>query len=317
MGAESSGSSGAAVWMAHLCALAVATVWGLTFISSKTLLEQFTPLEIILYRHALAVGGMFLLRPKIFSHGEGWQTEILFILAGLCGVSLYFFFENVAMLYTYASNVSLIVCTAPFFTGIVAHFLLHEKLYGNFFTGFVIAISGIALISFNGAANLGLNPVGDLLTTCAAFCWALYTSCTRLLFARGFPLFEATRRILLWGLVTAAVGIPFQEKPLALPGLTDFAAIGNFLFLGVLASLVCFVVWNKALAVLGAVKCTAYVYFSPVVTVIGALIILDENLTPMSVTGMVLTLAGLILSERHGNIFNRKGKAGGSGGASL
>ncbi len=299
---------------AHLSALFVATVWGLTFISSKVLLSQYTPLEICIYRHVLAVGGMFLLRPRLFTHGDGWRTELLFMCAGVCGVSLYFLLENTAMQYTYASNVSLIVCTAPFFTGVAARFLLGEQLYGNFYIGFVIAISGIALISFNGASNLGLNPFGDMLTTCAAISWAFYTTCTRKIFAKGYPLFLATRRILFWGLVTAVMLLPFQKTPVTLPHLGDMTTVGNFVFLGVLASLGCFVIWNRALKILGAVKCTAYVYFSPVVTVLAAVILLDEKLTPMSVSGMVLTLAGLLLSERHASLFRlparQKSRAG-------
>lgn len=294
---------------AHLSALFVATVWGLTFISSKVLLDQYTPLEICVYRHVLAVGGMFLLRPRLFSHGGGWRTELLFICAGVCGVSLYFLLENTAMQYTYASNVSLIVCTAPFFTGIAARLLLGEELYANFYIGFVIAITGIALISFNGASNLGLNPLGDLLTTCAAISWAFYTTCTNKLFKKGYPLFLATRRILFWGLVTAVMILPFQDAPVTLPHLTDMTTLANFAFLGILASLGCFVIWNRALNILGPVRCTAYVYFSPVVTVLAAVILIDEHLTPMSVSGMVLTLAGLLLSERHKSLFRRPGRS--------
>lgn len=293
------------VLLAHLCAFGTASVWGMTFISSKVLLEQYSVLEVALYRFILCMVIMFAMKPKFFHHGGGWRMEALFAIAGVTGISGYFYFENMALTYTYASNVSLIVCTAPFFTGIVARVILGEHLYPNFFTGFVIAITGIALISFNGASNLGLNPRGDLLTLGAAFSWALYSSCTRHIFSRGYPLFEATRRILFWGMLTLMLAVPFQSTPLTPPHLTDVSTWINFLFLSVLASCVGFVTWNYALRLLGAVKCTAYVYLSPVVTVLAGVVILGELLTPMSVSGMVLTLTGLILSERHGNIFAR------------
>ncbi|MDO5537208.1 MAG: DMT family transporter [Desulfovibrionaceae bacterium] len=289
------------VLSAHLCAFGTATVWGMTFISSKVLLEQYTALEVALYRFVLAMAVMFLLRPRPFRHGGGWRTELLFAGAGATGISIYFFFENVALTYTYASNVSLIVCTAPFFTGLVARIFLGETLHANFFTGFVIAITGIALISFNGASNLGLNPKGDLLTVCAAFSWAFYSMLTRRIFSRGYPLYLATRRILAWGLITLVIAVPFQEQPLTPPHLDSAETWLNFLFLGVMASSLGFLTWNYGLRILGAVKCTAYVYLSPVVTVVAGVIILDEHLTVMSVAGMLMTLAGLILSERHGN----------------
>ncbi len=287
---------------AHAAAFFTASVWGLTFISTKVLLGHYTPLEVLLYRFCLCIAVMTAMKPVLFRHGGGWRTELLFICSGATGVSLYFFFENAALTLTYASNVSLIICTAPFFTGIVARVFLGESLYANFFTGFVVAFAGIACISFAGATTLGLNPKGDMLTICAALSWAFYSSCTRRLFSRGYPTFLATRRILLWGLITTAMVLPFQDVPLTPPMLTDPVTWVNFLFLRVRASAICFILWNHALNRLGAVKCTAYVYFSPVVTVIAAVVLLDERLTPLSVTGMALTLAGLVLSERHGNI---------------
>lgn len=289
--------------LAHLCAFGTTCVWGMTFISTKVLLAHSTPLEVAFYRFILAVAAMFVMKPVLFSHGRGWREELLFAGSGACGITIYFFFENTALSWTYASNVSLIICTAPFFTGLVAHFMLKEELHGNFFTGFVVAISGIAIISFNGATNLGLNPAGDLLAVGAALSWAFYSTFTRIIFSRGYPLLLATRRILIWGLITVAVTLPFQGE-VHPPLLTDVTVWLNFLFLGILASSVGFVTWNYGLKVLGAVKCTAYVYLTPVVTVVGAWILLDERVTPLAAVGMVLTLAGLVLSECRGNVWH-------------
>ncbi len=289
-------------FLAHFCAFGTVAVWGMTFISTKVLLQTCTPLEIALYRFVLAVAVMHLMAPRIFRHGGGWRTELLFAGAGLAGVSVYFFFENVALTLTYASNVSLIICTAPFCTGLAARIFLGEELHGNFFLGFLVAISGIACISFAGAAFLGLNPGGDLLAAGAAVSWAFYSIFTRRIFARGYPLIEATRRILFWGLVTLSLGVPFQGTPLTIPDFGSPAVLLNFLFLGVLASSVCFVTWNFGLRSLGAVRATAYVYLTPVVTVVAAVVILDERITALSGLGMILTLAGLVLSETRGNV---------------
>ena len=148
---------------AHLCAFGTTVVWGLTFISTKVLMNHgSTPLEVLFFRFVLALAVMYCMKPKIFRHGRGWKEELLFLGAGASGITVYFCFENTALTLTYASNVSLIICTAPFLTGLAAHFFLKEALHGNFFTGFLVAITGIACISFNGAAYLNLNPAGDL-----------------------------------------------------------------------------------------------------------------------------------------------------------
>ncbi len=285
-------------------------VWGMTFVSTKVLLnEGLTPLEVLFFRFVLALAVMFCMKPKIFRHGRGWKEELLFCAAGVSGITAYFCCENVALGLTYASNVSLIICTAPFLTGLAAHFALKEELHGNFFTGFVVAIIGIACISFNGAAYLSLNPAGDLLAVGAAACWACYSIFTRRIFSRNYPLLEATRRILLWGLITAGLILPLQGE-VHLPDFGSGIVWLNFLFLGVLASSICFVTWNYGLRVLGAVKATAYVYLTPVVTVIGAFFLLDEHITMLSATGMALTMAGLILSETRGNMLGRLRRKG-------
>ena len=88
---------------------------------------------------------------KTKSHKE----ELTFILAGLCGICLYYLLENMALTYTLASNVGVIISVAPFFTAILAHLFTksEEKLSVQFFAGFVVAMIGIVLISFMGAVK--------------------------------------------------------------------------------------------------------------------------------------------------------------------
>ena len=123
-------------------ALFTVAVWGTTFISTKVLLREFTPIEILLFRFLIGFAALCLvnhrrLRTKERSH------ELLFVAAGISGVTLYFLMENIALTYTYASNVGVIVATAPFCTAILGFiFLRDEKLKMGFFVGFVISIAG-------------------------------------------------------------------------------------------------------------------------------------------------------------------------------
>ena len=71
----------------------------------------------------------------------------------------------------------------------------------------------------------------------------------------------------------------------------------NILFLGLGASALCFVTWNFAVRLLGAVKTSVYIYLVPVITVAASVVILREPFTWMTGAGTVLTLAGLLLSE--------------------
>ena len=98
----------------HLLAMLTVLVWGTTFVSTKVLLRAFTPLEIMVARFGLGFVALFaagrgLVRP------QKWQHELLFALAGLTGVSLYFLMENIALTYISAALVGVIVAAAPLF----------------------------------------------------------------------------------------------------------------------------------------------------------------------------------------------------------
>ena len=72
----------------------------------------------------------------------------------------------------------------------------------------------------------------------------------------------------------------------------------NLLFLGVLASLICFVVWNMILKKLGTVRASNYIYLNPLFTSIGSAVLLDERFTIISLMGAMLILGGVYCAGR-------------------
>ena len=75
--------------------------------------------------------------------------------------------------------------------------------------------------------------------------------------------------------------------------------VWNLLFLGCVASMLCFLAWNWVLKKLGAVVATNYVYFNPVTTIIFAWFILHEQITVFFILGTLLILVGMYLADRH------------------
>jgi len=289
--------------MGHLASLLTIIIWGTTFISTKILLISFQPVEILFFRFVMGLIALLLVYPRRLK-GTSREQELTFAAAGLCGICLYYLLENIALTYTMASNVGVIISVAPFFTALLSHlFLKEEKPRGNFLIGFVVAMAGIFLISFNGS-KLELNPVGDLLALLAALIWACYSVLTKKISGYGYHTILTTRRIFCYGIL-------FMIPPLLLFGfrleLARFANpvyLFNIIFLGLGASALCFVTWNFAVKVLGAVKTSVYIYMTPVITVVTSVVILHEKITALAAVGTVLTLAGLVLSES--KLFLRK-----------
>ena len=158
----------------HLAAVITIIIWGTTFVSTKVLLEDFPPVDILFYRFLIGLIVLIMVHPHVLTF-RSWRQEALFAGAGLCGVTLYFLLENIALTLTYASNAGMIVAVIPMITAVLAHFLLSgEKLEPRFFIGFAAAFTGLALIFFNGQMMLKLNPLGDILAAASAFVWAAY-----------------------------------------------------------------------------------------------------------------------------------------------
>ena len=128
------------------------------------------------------------------------KRELGLAAAGFFGIVMYFMMENTALTMTYASNVGIIVACAPFFVAVmVGIFFKSERPGRNFFIGFVIAITGIILISLNGQKSLNLNPAGDFLAFLAMISWGLYSATVKKIEEWNYPTAAVTRRIyFLW-----------------------------------------------------------------------------------------------------------------------
>ena len=132
-------------------------IWGSTFVSSKILLDTFTPIELLFIRFLIGFLTLCILSPKILKL-EKRKDEIWYILSGLTGVFLYYFIESTALVYTYATNVGVIISIAPFFTSILAYLCFKDEPFKiNFVVGFIVAFIGIFFISFNGQ-QMHLSP---------------------------------------------------------------------------------------------------------------------------------------------------------------
>ena len=281
----------------HAVALFTVTVWGITFVCTKVLLVDFSPVEILFLRFVMAYVVLRIAAPGRLPNMTP-QRRLIVAGAGLTGICLYYLLENIALDHTLASNVAVILATTPLFTAIVARlvFKSSEKLGLHFFLGFLVAIAGICLISFNGS-RLSLNPAGDLLAVTAGLVWAFYACFTSIMGHWGCSSLQITRATFGWGLLFMLPFLPLFGFSLHAEELLRPVNFVNLLFLGLVASALCFTTWNMAVRRLGTVRASLYIYLVPVITVAVSVVVLKEPLTLLSTVGTVLTLAGLFLSQ--------------------
>lgn len=296
----------------HILAFLVVAVWGVTFISTKILIQHgLEPSQIFAMRFALAYVGIWILsfitekKPALWSRSV--QDELIFFFLGVTGGSFYFLTENTALAYTQACNVAFIVCSTPLITllmtiavrklfkGHIVDGLEDVKFRAGLLAGTILAVIGMGMIVFDGS-RFEFSLEGDLLALGAALCWGLYSIFMGQA-TEDYGAVFATRKVFFYGLLTI---IPFllSEDMSAYKCLFEPVVLFNIIFLGLVASLACFVAWNLVMAKLGNVTSTNYIYLNPFFTLVAAMLILGERMTPMSAVGSAAVILGVYLSGK-------------------
>ena len=281
----------------HLLTALVVTIWGTTFVSTKVLLQhELNPIEIMFYRFLLAyVCILFVSHKRIWA--TNWKDEVMLMLAGLTGGTFYFIAENTALEITQASNVALLVCTTPIFTSLCMHWFYKEPLRKNVIFGSLIALVGVGLVVFSGSVILQINPLGDFLSILASIMWAIYCLVLKPLGNRYSTAF-ITRKVFLYSILSLLVYFLFEPLQVNAEILFYPVVAFNLLFLGIVASMLCFIVWNAAVKVLGPSKTANYIYVQPFSTLLLSSIILSEIITITSMIGALCIIGGVYLAEK-------------------
>lgn len=284
--------------LVYVTAFLIVAVWGTTFVQTKLLINAgMHPEEIFLYRFILAY---MLMIPfsgrRLFL--DGWRDELFALLLGVTGGSLYFVTENYALVYGYCYNVSLIVCLTPLVTAVIIGWKFPgERLSKGGVRGSLLALVGMALVVFNGNFILELSPLGDVLAFSACLCWALYSLFLKRLQGK-YPTSLLTRKVFGYGLLTI-MPLFIVRGPQWDILLSNWVVVwGNILFLGCVASMLCFLGWNWCLKRIGTVRATNFIYLNPVVTMITSALVLHERITWMAIIGAVMILMGLIYADK-------------------
>ena len=286
----------------HIVAVLTVAVWGTTFVWTKLLIiNGLSPAQIFTLRFIIAyvlLTGFSLWRGRHKWLSDNWRDELTMMALGLTGGSMYFLTENESLRFTTATNTSLIVCSCPLFAMlIIALFYKSERFSRLQALGSLLALIGMAAVVLNGHFVLHLSPLGDTLAFSACICWALYTLLMKPVMGR-YPAMFITRKVFFYGILTILPYYIFVPDMPSLDVLMRPEVALNLLFLGSVASMLCYLTWSWCMKGLGAVICTNWVYVNPITTIIAAWLILDEQITVYFLIGSILIIAGMYLSSK-------------------
>lgn len=281
----------------HIVALIIIVIWGSTLVSTKLLIQAgMRPDEIFVLRFVLAYLAILFISPrKLFA--DTLKDELMMVLLGVTGGSAYFITENMAVGLTYVNNVSFIASVSPLVTMAIA--LCTYKgitVRRVLFVGSLLAVLGVAIVVFNGQAVLHLNPLGDMLAVATMVCFGVYCYFLKDMGNRYDPVF-LTRKMFFYGLLTALPLFVFNPWQFPLARLIDLKILLNLLYLGLVASFGCFVLWSVCVNRLGAVTTSNYLYLIPLSTVLFSAIFLSEPMTVIAWIGCAMILVGVYLAN--------------------
>ena len=281
----------------HLIALFVIIVWGTTMVSTKMLLrEGLSPKEIMLIRFCIAYVFLWVLYPRMHKV-RSWRDELILFGMGITSGSMYFLFENTALVYTSVTNVAIIGALIPLLTALLTHFVFREsRLTRLFWAGTVISVAGTALVILNGNFSLEINPKGDFLALISIIIWSFYGVLSKCLKGEYSSLF-ITRNIFFYGILTLLPYFLFEPFAVSLQTLLKPSVLWNLVFLGFIASSMCYFLWTFSLKKLGVVKTNNYIYFSPLITILTAHVVLGEPITVYVAGGTALIICGLWIAS--------------------
>jgi len=281
----------------HTAALFAMFFWGISFILSKQVFEQYTPLTTIFFR--LIISFLFLFGLILISRkweGIKRKDAWLFIVSSFFNPFLYFIGENYGLHRVSASITAFIIATIPLFTPFVAFKIFGEKLNRMNILGLLLAFTGIMLIIVNPDLSMNASPEGILLLFLAVFSAVIYTVFLKKLSFK----YRATTIIGWQNLIGTVYFLPlffyfdYSDVIMIVP---TSKVLSSLLMLGIFASSMAFVLFTYVIKYIGMTKANIYTNLVPVFTGITAFVVLDEHFTPINILGMAIIILGVTLSQ--------------------
>ena len=278
--------------------MAVVVFWGLSFVATKIALETFPTFTLIFIRFSMAAFFFFLLMlSRGFPKFSGRDHTRIFLTA-LFEPGLYFLFETIGLQYTSAPKTALIIATIPVAVLIFAFLFIGEQPSVTSILGIVLSLIGISILVVGDPQfswQLGGSLLGDLLIMGAVITAALYMVCVRNL-GKEHSALDITVFQMIYGALLYAP-LFFWELPAVHWSAISSRSIVALSYLTIFATCAAFLFWNFALTQLPAGKASVFINGIPVVTAIGAWILLGETLTMLQICGGILVLTAVCLTN--------------------
>ncbi len=285
----------------YLCALAATAIWSGNFIIARGLNESIPPVSLAFWRWLVAVLVFlpFALKPLI-AEWDLLRKHLPYLAAtSFLGITSFNTLIYLAGQTTTAINLSLISITFPIFIVILLRIFCREAITVNKGIGILLVVAGVVLLITRGnlAELLHLSfAIGDIWMVLAALIFAVYSILLK----------RKPKELGAWAfqLSTFLLGLffllPFYFWERAICPTVQFETktILAILYVGVFAALIAFLLWNKAIQMVGPARAGMIYYSLPLFSGFLAYLVLDEAISSLHFYSALLVVSGIVIANR-------------------
>jgi drug/metabolite transporter (DMT)-like permease len=275
-------------------------IWGNSFVLVKIAIDEgSSPVMIAMARFMIAssiFGGYVLLKKPRWPERSDMRT---FLILAFIGVGVYYIFQYYGVKFAGPSiSAILVTLLCPVIVFLLSRYRLGERMNSQQKAGLAVSAVGSFFVITNGNLEFISNAteiVGGLFGVICAVFWAIYTVEGKKLVRKYDPITSTAYITLMGTIMLAPFAIADYRLNESSYPVSFFAAA---IYLGILCTVVGYVMWFRALTGLTASSTGATLYFEPVVTVVFAYLILGDAIGWVTAMGGVLVMVGVISISR-------------------
>jgi drug/metabolite transporter (DMT)-like permease len=274
-----------------LLLLALAALWGSSYLFIKVGLDDLSPAGVVFTRTALAA--LVLMPFAIRSGGMAplWRRAPAIAALAAIQVAGPFLLISAGERHIASSLAGILVASAPIFTAIFAIWIDHaERLSSRGGLGVAVGLLGVALLLGVDVEGSGLG--GGLMVVLASVGYALGGFGLKRYFRGYQPL------ALVAGTMSATAIITLPLFLLDLPGHVGLDTVGAMSALGLGGTGIAFVIYYTLNHSVGPTRTSLVAYIAPVFAVVYGVTLLDEAFGVATAVGIVLIVGGSWLAAR-------------------
>ncbi|OQX78303.1 MAG: hypothetical protein B6D64_06985 [Bacteroidetes bacterium 4484_276] len=271
--------------------------WGMSFVWSKIVLQYYDPITTVLLRLIISTVIMFI-GLKLFNRLQRLDRKDykLFLFSALFNPFLYFLGENYGLKHSSATLTAVIIATIPVFTPVLAYFLLKERLTKLNIFGLFISFFGVLFMLVNRDYSFNVSPVGIAWLALAVLAAVFYSVLLKKLALKYNPFLIIAIQNLIGAIYFMPLFFIFDFKRF-IQVVPNTELVTSLLLLAIFASSLAYVFFTISAREIGISKTNLFANLIPVFTAIFAFFILKEDFDIRKITGMIIVIGGVFLSQ--------------------